>query len=96
MTRCQFCSGPNIWLPGCIPALFIKISVPPNRSRTGGFQPRDIFEPADVDGRGHDVAGAAGRCRCYLRFRLSEAISPEIRDAHFHAETSEPHRGGKA
>jgi hypothetical protein len=31
--RCQFCKAPNIWLPGWIPALFIKISVPPNRFR---------------------------------------------------------------
>src|SRR5215211_5943529 len=29
--RCQFSSGPNIFAPGEMPALFIKISVPPNR-----------------------------------------------------------------
>src|SRR5579863_1064396 len=32
--RCQFSAGPNIWLPGWMPALFIRISVPPNRFRT--------------------------------------------------------------
>src|SRR5882757_7181051 len=30
-TRCQFSSGPNIFAPGEIPALFIRMSVPPNR-----------------------------------------------------------------
>src|SRR6516164_3408936 len=32
--RSQFSRGPNIWLPGWMPALFMRISVPPKRCRT--------------------------------------------------------------
>ena len=39
ITRRQSCSGPNISLPGWMPALFIRISVPPNRSRTAISSP---------------------------------------------------------
>ena len=93
--RCQFSSGPKLLLSGPMPALFIRMSVPPNFLLHRGLQPRDLLEPADVDRRGHDVGGAAlgdGRQFCG---GLSEPFGADIGDADLHAEAGEPHRGGK-
>src|SRR6266849_5908464 len=54
----------------------------------GLFQYRDVFDPADVGGHGHDVGGAAWCCRCDPRFGFGETVGAQIRDTNFHSKTS--------
>src|ERR1035437_2604284 len=62
----------------------------------GEFQSRHSCDATDVNRRDHDTGAAAWRCRRYLHFCLSETVAGQIGDTNLHAETSEPHRGGKA
>ena len=62
----------------------------------GLFQYRDVFDPADVSGHGHDVGSAARRNRRYPGFGFGETVGAQIGDTDFHPKTSEPHGSGKA
>ena len=62
----------------------------------GLFQYRDVFDPADVSGHGHDVGGTARRYRRYPGFGFGETVGAQIGDTDFHPKTSEPHGSGKA
>ena len=93
--RCQFSSGPKLLLSGPMPALFIRMSVPPNRFCTAASSACDVIEAADVDGGCHHIGGAAlgdGRQRCR---GLGEPVGPDIGDTDFHAEAGKARCGGK-
>ena len=55
--RCQLSGSPNNVLPGWMPALFMRMSVPPKRSRTARFQFRHALGLADVDRERHHMCG---------------------------------------
>jgi len=60
------------------------------------FQHRDVLDPADVGGHGHDIGSAARRYRRDFGFGFGETVGTQIRDTNSHPKTSEPHGGGKA
>src|ERR1700722_10177536 len=93
-TRSQFSRGPNIALPGCTPALFIKTSVPPKRSRT-------VASSRVTSSTRLTSVAMVMTCRTPARYRghgqrgCPQPILAEIGDAHAQAQARERFGRGK-
>jgi hypothetical protein len=75
-------------LPGWIPALFIRISVPPNLSRTD-LQFLHLFDAADIGLLRHDAGGAfGGQCREKI-CSLKKPLDSHIGDANLQTQAGE-------
>ena len=95
-TRSQFSAGPNIALPGWMPALFMRRSVPPKRSPTAFFQGDQVRDAADVGfDRNHVGVARLGRGRDLFP-RPGQPVRADIGDANAHAQSGEFFRGGEA
>ena len=88
-TRSQFSAGPKMPLPGWMPALFMRTSVPPKRSRTAASSRRRssarltsvstvMTSPAPPGAAAATRLGGAG-----------EAVLAEVGDAHAQTEPGE-------
>ena len=93
--RCQFSSGRKLLLSGPMPALFIRISVPPNRFCTAASRPatsskRLTSTAAVMTSAAPPFATDASCCGGF-----GEAVGADIGDADLHAEAGKARRGGK-
>ena len=91
-TRAQFSAGPNIPLPGWMPALFISTSTAAEAPAHRRFQRRHRHDVADIGFHRHDAANAAGRNGGDFLRRFVQPIAAEIGNADMHSQGGEAFR----